>query len=347
MKSPVVRAEDLGYGHVKYTNGRDPSSSQILTESFPSLSPIAGVDVLSTVATRSRDTFQVPINSRIYEVGKDVAMNMSPKEEGAVLDKEFAFSEAYRARCYGALNYMLRGLPGREIDYLVLGLPLNTYFAKAKAVSELFTGRHTIDTHGTVVTVHNCVTFPQPLGSFVDYFGSNKNLSARQETLIVDTGFNTVDFFILVGQTPSEDRSFAVPRGVFHILQHAARAFLKARGVEMELAELIRHMDLSLSSGTDFRLFGKPVPLDEILEPGLSVATEVAQVIKNQIGGGATIANIVLSGGGARLYQKAMRDQFPNHNIVVLPNPGFANVRGFQVLGERIAASANRARVAA
>lgn len=50
-----------------------------------------------------------------------------------------------------------------------------------------------------------------------------------------------------------------------------------------------------------------------------------------------------LIGGGATMYRDAIQDKFPHHPIHILHEPTLANVRGFHVFGESMAASAARA----
>ena len=47
------------------------------------------------------------------------------------------------------------------------------------------------------------------------------------------------------------------------------------------------------------------------------------------------LENIVLVGGGAYLYRKAVKRRFPKHQILEVEDPMYANVRGFQLLGEQ------------
>jgi plasmid segregation protein ParM len=49
------------------------------------------------------------------------------------------------------------------------------------------------------------------------------------------------------------------------------------------------------------------------------------------------IENIILVGGGAYLFKKAIRRHFPRHSIHEVADPLHANVRGFQLLGEQYA----------
>lgn len=120
MSTPNVRAVDVGYGHVKFTDGRN-ERSVISCESFPSQSPAAREGSITGGVMHSRDTFLVDINGRRYEVGRAVAMASQSNAESEVLDQEFALSDPHAARLYGALSYMLPGLKNRVIEHLLLG----------------------------------------------------------------------------------------------------------------------------------------------------------------------------------------------------------------------------------
>lgn len=81
MNSPVVRAVDVGYGHVKYTEGRNQRGA-IVASSFPSQSiaaPKSGS--LEIGALLKMDTVIVPLNDGIHDarlvVGKGIAQPMA------------------------------------------------------------------------------------------------------------------------------------------------------------------------------------------------------------------------------------------------------------------------------
>ena len=57
--------------------------------------------------------------------------------------------------------------------------------------------------------------------------------------------------------------------------------------------------------------------------------------ITRLIDGPQELEHIILVGGGAYLYTKAVRRRFPKHNITEVADPMYANVRGFQLLGEQ------------
>ena len=71
------------------------------------------------------------------------------------------------------------------------------------------------------------------------------------------------------------------------------------------------------------------------------IAAEGIQALTNSIGGKYRFANIVLSGGGAHLFRKALRDAFKKQPVLELADPFYANVRGFQRAGvDRLRAQA-------
>ena len=47
------------------------------------------------------------------------------------------------------------------------------------------------------------------------------------------------------------------------------------------------------------------------------------------------IENVILVGGATHLYHDAVKARFPNLEVHTGGNPVFANVRGFQMLGEQ------------
>ena len=54
-----------------------------------------------------------------------------------------------------------------------------------------------------------------------------------------------------------------------------------------------------------------------------------------RLDGPQELEHIILVGGGAYLYTKAVRRRFPKHKITEVADPMYANVRGFQLLGEQ------------
>ena len=92
--TPIVRACDVGYGHVKWTEGRDPTGL-ILADCFPSQAPLATEGEFKVNEMEQRDTFVVPVGGRNYEVGRAVRLAIGPNQELEQLDTNFALSDGY------------------------------------------------------------------------------------------------------------------------------------------------------------------------------------------------------------------------------------------------------------
>lgn len=357
MTRPLTtRAIDVGYGHVKFTNGRDPNTGLIVTESFPSQSPPANNPTLKSKVMRSRDTFVVAIGENHYEVGKDICNALEANHNGAVLDQDFPLSDAYAARLFGALNYMAPDLPEGILDYLVLGLPMTTIRKHSAALQKRFVGEHVINTNGDTLQINSVEVFPQPLGSYAAYLAANPPVAGKvmPKALVVDPGYNTVDWFVVQGMTATESKSGAAVRGMGAVLTAMADKMAKpvdkggTRGAQRSnIKELVRLIDQSFTRGEPLLMSGHPVNLDAFLSAGNAVINDAAQTVADSVGGGADINVVIMTGGGAGMYAEAISTKFPDHRVITLDEPAFANARGFHFLGEQIAHSAHRAATAA
>lgn len=345
MPHPIVRAIDVGYGEVKFSEGRDPQTKAIRTDSFPSASPAASEQSIDRGVMQRRDTFIVQVGERRFEVGHDIDLALHGNHESDVLDHDFALSDAYMARLLGAMNYMAPGLPDKRIDQLVLGLPLTTYFKHSQALAKRFSGEHAINSRGDRISVMNCVVYPQPAGSYALFLASQAPsiATAQPMALVVDVGYNTVDWFVCRGMKANEIRSNAANLGMSQILRAAADKIIKETGADASATEVARRIDRSLKTGFPFAMYGQHFDYQPFLNAGRNVSEEAAQAIKNKVGAGTDIDVIVMTGGGVALYAQAVRSKFPKHSVILLEEPAFANVRGFHAIGEKLAQSAQRA----
>ncbi len=342
MQQPIVRAVDVGYGHVKWTDGFDGEA--ILAEAFPSQSVVSQAAQHQSAVWQQRDTFLIPIKDRLFEVGRDIRFAMSGNQETEVLDRDFALSDAYRARLFGALNYMAPRLPENTIDFLVLGLPLTTYTKHSRDLAAMYTGTLQISPTRSV-TVGKCLVVEQPVGSYLQYLNEKQiDAAAAPTALVVDPGYNTVDWYVCEGFVANTTISSAIERGMSACIRAIAKSLSKNLHGNVPESELVRAVDKALQSNlAAVRLFGNDVDLAPHIDAGRHVLDEAAQAIRNLVGAGASIETIILTGGGATMYRDAIQDKFPHHPIHILHETTLANVRGFHVFGESMAASAARA----
>lgn len=344
MKNPpIVRAIDVGYGHVKWSEGRD-DQGEIIADTFPSQALLATEGEFQSEIMLRRDTVLVPVSGRIYEVGRHVRNAVPKNAELEQLDENFSLSDGYSARLYGAFNYMLPTLPEKKIDYLMLGLPLTTLNQNSKALMKRFLGEHTVNQKGETITVENCAVYPQPLGGYAAYLQRPHALHSKPPmALIIDVGYNTVDWLTCEGMVANPAQSSAVERGMSGFLREVAKSVIKTTGFPASESGVVRMLDLALISGDKFQIAGNDINLEPHMKAGAHILEEAAQAVRNHVGFGQEIQLVIISGGGAALYAPWIQKKFPAHKVVTLPDSALANVRGFHQFGEWIAESARRA----
>jgi plasmid segregation protein ParM len=96
-------------------------------------------------------------------------------------------------------------------------------------------------------------------------------------------------------------------------------------------------------------IFQKPYDMKRHLPLAESVAQQAVSTMRQWIETPESLQNIILVGGGAFLFRKAVKAAFPKHRVYEVKEPMLANVRGFQLAGLNYAAStlsAGRDRVA-
>jgi plasmid segregation protein ParM len=350
LEGKVVRAIDVGYGNVKFSFNHLDAFSKVECEIFPSRSPVAGDKSLSAGLVQGRDTVIINVRGTDYEVGKGVAKAQGTFDESSVLDRVFCLSDSYLARLRGALYYMMGAdkktnapyINGGHIALLVVGLPVSTFRNKELPVKlkEVLTGPHELP-DGRSVIVDNVLVMPQPLGAFFEYAFENGMFEtmSEQKNLIIDPGFFTFDWLLSDGLTIIDKRSDSVNRGMSAVIKEIVEAAKKKYKWDAETGMLMRMLDDhfrdGFEAGKPFVVYQDQIDVKGLLIAGKSVINEAVSALVNNVGDGADIQNIILAGGGAQLYHTAIQEKFPRHKILVMGNPVYSNVRGFQLAGEQ------------
>lgn len=324
MAAPIVRAIDLGWGYTKYS--KVDGEGNVSFASFPSLAPKSvGLDLSTSILGR-RDTVTVRVDGTEYEVGPD-AGDLDSNDTTRNLNDMFIFTDQYKAVFFGALHYM--GTP--EIDMLVVGLPISNMGAAEKLKASML-GEHKL-ADGRIVAVKDVLVLAQPMGALYYCLGNKKELGLEymdeDMNLVVDTGFLTLDFLLANGQKVIETRSGAHPAGISKVLRAIAESISAKHGIRWENLSAIdrglRRRKIKIN-GTE-----------EDLEPHIRATRGVLEggvnFLKNVVGAGTDIDNIILVGGGASVYRKMLETFYPNHTLTVLDDAQYANVKGFYQAG--------------
>jgi len=326
---PVVRAIDVGYGNTKFVLGRD--GDEIRCGMFPSLSNASLTHPERSTLGERRKTLVIPVNGMYHEVGPDAA---AARDHFRPVHMHDAFVESlsYKAFVGAALSYMKVG----ELDLLVLGLPVATFLHKKAALERAWTGEHDV-AEGRTVRVRKTIVLAQPMGALAYFAHLSGKLStlAKEQSLVIDPGARTFDWLVTRGMTLVQNQSSSVNRGVFDIAKAIAKEIGRELAADYRDYEAV---DDALRLKRPLVLYQRPHELGKYRRLVDEIANEAVSAMRSEMGDVAAFQNIVLVGGGAELFAKAVKKAFPKHQIHEVKEPIFANVRGFQLAGEHVAA---------
>jgi plasmid segregation protein ParM len=321
----VVRAIDVGFGHTKFAAA--VHGDVIVCAHFPSVAQPSLVDPASRPSLGGRRrTVSIPVGAMFYEVGDEIEL-AGAFTRPALPIEDYVETEEYLALLRGALAFMKVD----HVDLLVLGLPVATYAARKTQLERRAIGQHDVGNR-RIVTVAKAIAIAQPQGALVTYAMQHESLEAikRQESLVIDAVSRTFDWLCARGLRLVANRSGSAPYGVYDITQRIAEAITSKLGVPYEDRDAI---DLALRKQKPLRLFGDPHPIERYKPIVESIAKEAVRAMLMSIGGTHRFDNVVLVGGGAFLFKKALREAFPRQRIQEVADPIYANVRGFQRAG--------------
>lgn len=314
----IVRAVDVGYGNTKFIVDENGGCRL-----FPSLAPRADVHRECGGLYRQRQTTEVWVDGKPYEVGPDSTLF----PEIPVLHADYIETPEYRALLFGALDAMQL----QRIDLLVTGLPVHLHASRSQRLQQILTGAHTIRPEVTI-DVREVAVVSQPLGGFFAHSRRDGNwtIASDRTYLLVDPGYVTFDWLVTRGMQELPGLSGSVQSGVSECLRQVERALNENLG---DAYTNLRRIDDGLRCGS-FRLRGKTIDLEPYRVHADAVVEHALRALKNRVGIGHEIDEIVLVGGGAPFFQAGLRKAFPNYPLQIVEDSIFANVRGFQAIGE-------------
>lgn len=338
----IVRAIDVGFGNTKFVTGAGSGrAGDLRCASFPSRAYPSPRDPSKALGSEGRKTFAIPIGGLYYEVGPDV-MLAADAFRATEIHGDYIDTPQYLALARGAL----RAMKVEAIDLLVVGLPVSAFAAKKAALERLMTGRHDVG-GGKSVVVHKALAMAQPNGALIDYATQHDKVEAmeHEQSLVIDPGSRTFDWLVARGMKLAHKQSYSVDRGVSNILQ------LIADDITQEIGQPYTNLDgidWALRSGKSLTVFQRqynPARMRPMVE---IIARDAVAAMMRRIGGAFNVQHVILAGGGAFLFKKALKQAFSTHQILEVKEPMFANVRGYQVAGVNFAQTAlagtNRAR---
>jgi plasmid segregation protein ParM len=327
----IVRAVDVGSGNTKFVTG--VVGNEIRCASFPSVAYPSSGETPHWPASERRKTVCIPVGPLFYEVRPDVGL-AADTFRAKQLHDEYTESPEYMALLRGALSMMKVS----HIDLLIVGLPVALFSLKKSALEKTMAGEHQIG-GGKTVTVAKAMAVAQPQGALVHYAAEHKKMATigTEQSLVIDPGSRTFDWLVTRGMRLVQKQSHSINRGMSDVLRLLAAEISKDVGSPYRDYDAI---DLALRSGKSPVIFQKPYDMGRHLPLAESVAQQAVSTMRQWIETPESLQNIILVGGGAFLFKKAVKAAFPKHRIHEVKEPMFANVRGFQLAGQNYAASA-------
>jgi plasmid segregation protein ParM len=326
----IVRSVDVGFGNTKYVSAC--AGDDIRCGYFPSVAYPSTRDLTGGAASERRKTVAVPLDGLFYEVGPEVSLAADTFRATQMHDHYIETPE-YAALLRGALNLMKVDV----IDLLVVGLPVAVFTAKRAALEKSMIGVHEVGQERTV-TVRKALAVAQPQGALVYYASTHQkvNTIANELSLIIDPGARTFDWLVAQGMRLVQKKSHSVNRGMFDIVQAIATEISEDIGTPYTDLEAI---DLALRTGKQPIIYQKPYDISRFMPIARTIARQAISSMMHRVDASYSFQNIILVGGGAYLFRKAVKQAFPKHVIHEVKDPMYANVKGFQIAGLNYAAS--------
>lgn len=329
---PFIVGLDVGYSNLKVAWGTAHAKP------YTHIAPAAGGPVEQLSERLGQDGAAVDGGARVWIGGKPWIVGVEPRRiEGFVrtMHADYPQTEIYRALCFAALQ-----VAGRDrVDVLVTGLPVTEYrLQRANGFPKLqwLVGTHRITPHKSI-EIARILVLPQPAGAYMDMLsvpqGAMLDVLEHGRTIVIDPGYYSVDWLICEAGNIHRASSDSSLKSVQAVLQTVRAQMIERLGA----APTEEHLDETLRSGQEnILLAGRWVSLTPYLqEAGRIVASAMLTELRSRMRGDATAVDaVLLTGGGASLYEPTIRESFPSARLVVSASAPLANARGFWFSGD-------------
>ncbi len=346
----VIAAIDVGYSNLKQAwlyvpdnvSGSSPlfkalkdlrsdneevrAESKLNTRIFP-----AGASPISELADSRSDNLMghtVKLGDTQWRAPIDFADTQTVRRD---FSGEYVKSDVWLALLKGALAE----IDSPTIDTLVLGLPSSEFYKRPELkayVEERATGPHELA--DKTVEVKKVVVIPQPLGTFYGQMLSCTNKEELEQlteslVLVCDPGYYSFDFVLIQGGNRIyQDSSISTPNSVKAVCDNLRGVLKQKHQVNLQDGRIEQALR---SDKTYVYAGGKKIEFSKELE---EVAAEVASATLSEIrsslhskGYEPDIA--IISGGGAKLFHKYIKDGTGVNRVDQADNPVMRNVIGY------------------
>jgi plasmid segregation protein ParM len=264
------------------------------------------------------------------------------KSYGArAVSTDYSTTPSYKALFLGALAYLEThfGATTRiDIKHMVVGLPLSTVGSHQSALKRMVEATHSVSIgdgeHQVEIQIHRATVVAQPMGALLSAGLGMRQRPNGDNTLILDMGGGTFDWFVCTGLNPKQQRCGAAPIGM---LSCAAAVCERIKAGLSTNREIMARVDEALrTSQSTVRVTGRDIELAQYLPEVDAVLHGALEAMLKSVGTLDDIDSIMLTGGGASLLSKVAASKLKayTHIIRIDSDPATSNVRGFHILAE-------------
>ena len=322
-----VVAIDIGYSNVKLAVARGSASSEKV---FPAGVAPAELYHNALAHTGADKSVKVDVNGDHFVAA--VAQHCMGGHI-RVLDENYTDTVDYKALFLAALFHSKTD----SIDMLVTGVP--AYQLKDKARIERLKaqmlGTHKVN-GSRRVRIKEVKVYGQPMGAFADLFVTAseqyRNIIKQSHVLVIDPGFFSVDW-VMVSHGSVIDRTISSSKQAVSVVLEEACDLIKH---DYDIAPSLVDLEAAIRAQSKFVLAGGSKVtlakyLDQASKLAASIVTRQLQSDLRQLDYSPNI--VLIAGGGADIYRKAVATLFPKADVRLAASPVLANVRGFLSLG--------------
>ena len=321
---------DIGYSNLKVAVGdseqREPEFHTLPVGAGPE--EYLPIDVFGT--HKKGEGIVVNVDGETFVAGVEpweFAVNGWIRE----LHADYSSTKTYKALFHAALLLASQRNDQNEIDLLVTGLPVSQYFDVAfrQKLQTRLTGVHQV-TPQIEIKVKDVRVIGQPLGAFMDALVNESEDFVEDVSsgtvLVFDVGFFSVDWVLLQNKKLSQNSSGSSIYATSELIKKASDLISKEYGRAPKLDD----MESAIRQNKDYVLvFSKRVKIQPFMEQAArtvsdTVLREIRQSIKSQ-----KVDMVILTGGGAKYYEKMLKEHLPGSKIYRSHDSVRANARGF------------------
>lgn len=324
-KKYFIAGYDGGYSNAKLTYGWS-DQDKFVTEIFPA----TGIREQASTFLKRKNKDEVTVQVD----GEKWAVFGPGKSQEREINSGYSKTPIYKALYLGALAKISKVT--KEIDILVTGLPASQARNQAivKPLIAMMQGVHKID-EDTEVVVRKVLVISQGSGVINDVLNSidDPNRLFRSNILVVDPGYYSVDYVVYEKGNLNErasNSSVEAVRSLITTINELMRDEIQTEPGLDTIEEAFRANEKSIY------LYGKEYDLIPYVEKAKKIVyPRLLSQVRNDLSFMSTdrVDEVLLAGGGANLYEGAVREAYPNARINISAEPVASNSRGFFFYG--------------